>query len=61
VANKIQIQMDSNKIQVLSCFDRSKKDLTELEKFKIKYSCVGFEEMNNFLYRNFFRFEMDFK
>jgi hypothetical protein len=28
---------------------------------KNKYGCEGFEEMNNFLYRNFFVFEMDFE
>jgi hypothetical protein len=35
--------------------------LPELEKFEIKYGCAGFEEGNNFLHRNFFRFEMDCK
>jgi hypothetical protein len=30
----------------------------ELEKFEIKY---GFAERNNFLHRNFFKFEVDFE
>jgi hypothetical protein len=29
-------------------------------KISIKYDCEGFEERNNFLHRNFFRFEMKF-
>jgi hypothetical protein len=32
-----------------------------LKKFKIKYEIEGFEERNNFLHRNFFRFEFDFE
>jgi hypothetical protein len=32
-----------------------------LENFKIKYGCEGFEERNNFLYRNFSILKMDFK
>jgi hypothetical protein len=32
-----------------------------LEKFEIKYGCEVFEEGNNFLHRNFFRFEIYFK
>jgi hypothetical protein len=31
--------------------------LPELEKFEIKYGCEGFDERNNFPYRNFPRFE----
>jgi hypothetical protein len=38
-----------------------KKDLLELEIFEIKYGFGGFEEMNNFLHRNIFRFEMYFE
>jgi hypothetical protein len=30
-------------------------------KFKIKYGCEGLEEWNNFLHRNFPRFEIDFE
>jgi hypothetical protein len=33
---EIEFQMNSNQIQIFSNFDRSKKDLTVLEKFKIK-------------------------
>jgi hypothetical protein len=32
-----------------------------LGKVEIKYGFEGFEERNNFLGRNFFRFGMDFK
>jgi hypothetical protein len=45
----------------MSKFDRSKKDLPKLKKFEIKYGYEGFEEGNNFLHRNFFRFETNFK
>jgi hypothetical protein len=45
----IRIQTDSNYIQILSNFDRSKKNLPELKKFEIKYGCEGFEERKNFL------------
>jgi hypothetical protein len=38
-----------------------KKDFPELEKFEIKYGCEGLEERNNFLHRNFSRFEMNFE
>jgi hypothetical protein len=38
-----------------------KKDLSDLENFEIKYYFEGFEEENNFLHRNFYRFEMDFE
>jgi hypothetical protein len=40
---------------------QSKQDLPELEKFEIKYSFEGFDERNNFTYRNFRRFEVDFE
>jgi hypothetical protein len=53
--------MDLSYIQILSKFDRSKKDLSELENFKIKYGCEGFEERNNVLHMNFFIFEMEFE
>jgi hypothetical protein len=45
----------------MSKFDRSKKDLPKLKKFEIKYGYEGFEEGNNFLHRNFFRLETNFK
>jgi hypothetical protein len=61
ISFKIQIQTDSNEIQILSKFDRSKKGLSELKKIEIKYGCDVFEERDNFLHRNFFIFEMDFK
>jgi hypothetical protein len=48
--------MDWNSKQTYSDFVCSKQDLPEVENFEIKYSFEGFEEMNNFLQRNFFRF-----
>jgi hypothetical protein len=59
--NRFQIQMDSNQVQIDSNFDRPKRNHPELQKFEIEYSFKYFERMNNFLHRNFFRFEMDFK
>jgi hypothetical protein len=58
---EIEFQTNSNQIQILSNFDRSKKDLPWLKKIEVKYGCEGFEERNNFLHRNFYRLEMDFK
>jgi hypothetical protein len=40
---------------------QSKKDLHELKKFEMKYGFEEFDERNNFLHRNFSRFEMYFK
>jgi hypothetical protein len=51
----------SNQIQVISNFGQPKKNLPELKKIEIKYGCEIFEERNNFLHRNFFRFKMDFE
>jgi hypothetical protein len=34
-------------------------DLLKLKNFDIKYGCEVFEEMINFVHRNFLRFEMD--
>jgi hypothetical protein len=34
--------------------------LTVLQKFERKYGCKLFEMRNNFAYRNFLRFKMDF-
>jgi hypothetical protein len=53
--------MDSNYIQILSSFDQSKSDFPKLEKIEIKYGHEGFEERNNFLHMNFFRFKMEFE
>jgi hypothetical protein len=58
-SNKIQTVL--NKIQIHSSYDRSKKDLPGLKKFRIKYGIEGFEERNNFLHRNFFIFKVDLK
>jgi hypothetical protein len=32
-----------------------------LGKIQVKYGFEGFEERNNFLYRNIFRFKVDFE
>jgi hypothetical protein len=32
-----------------------------LENFQIKYGIEGFEEMNNFLHRNLFKFKANFE
>jgi hypothetical protein len=53
--NSNEIKFDSNR----SNFDWPKRYLTELHKFEIKYGCYGIEERNNFIHRNFFRFEMN--
>jgi hypothetical protein len=47
--------------QIISILIRSKKALRKLEKFEIKYNCECFEEMNNVLYRNIYKFERDFE
>jgi hypothetical protein len=39
----------------------SKKGLPKLEQIEIKYGFQGFIERDNFLYRNFVRFEMCFE
>jgi hypothetical protein len=52
---------DSNKFQIIPNFDWSKKNLLELKKFEMRYGCEWFEEGNNFLHRNLFRFEMGFE
>jgi hypothetical protein len=59
-----QFKPSSNEFKLNSIcfnFDRPKKDFSKLEKFETTYGCEGFEERNNFLYRNFSRFGMDFK
>jgi hypothetical protein len=58
---QIQIQTKSNSIQIIPNFDWPKKDLPGLKQFEIKYGFEGCEERNNFLYRNFFIFEMGFE
>jgi hypothetical protein len=54
---RLDLKSNFTRIQILSNFDRFKKGLAGLEKFEIKYRCGGFEDRNNFLYRNLFRFE----
>jgi hypothetical protein len=47
--------------QIYSNLIRSKQDLPELGKFEIKYKWKVFEIWNNFSYRDFLRFEMEFE
>jgi hypothetical protein len=54
-----QIQTESNYIQIRSNFDHSKKDISKLKKFEIKYSLEDLKKMTNFLHRNFSRFVME--
>jgi hypothetical protein len=56
---QIQIQTNSNLIQIVTKFDRFKKDLPEIKKFGIKYVYEGLEERNNFIHRNFSRLGME--
>jgi hypothetical protein len=44
-----------------SNFSRPKIDFPKFKKIEIKYNFEGFEEGNNFLHTNFFRFEVDFE
>jgi hypothetical protein len=44
-----------------SKFNWSKKDHPKLENFEIKYGVEAFDKRNNFLYINFFRFEVYFE
>jgi hypothetical protein len=55
------VRMVSNQIQIHSNFDRSKHDFPKLKKFEIKYGFQGFDERNNFIHKNVFRFKVDFE
>jgi hypothetical protein len=48
-------------IQIRSNLVRINISLPEIKNFEIKYGFEGFDEVNNFIHRNFSRFEMDFK
>jgi hypothetical protein len=52
-------EFDSN--QTRPNFILSKHDLPKLENFEIKYDFEGFDERDNFLHRNFSRFETGFE
>jgi hypothetical protein len=54
-------QKVSNPIQTHSNLIPFKNDLPEITTFEIKYGCEGFDPRNNFTYRNFLSFEMDFE
>jgi hypothetical protein len=51
------IQKISNGFELI----RLNNGLPVLEQSQIKYGIEGFEERNNFLHRNFFRFEVNFE
>jgi hypothetical protein len=48
-------------VQIPSTFDHSRKDLSTLKNFEIKFGHEGFEQGNKFLPMKFFRFDMDFE
>jgi hypothetical protein len=50
-----------NQFKFLPSFYRSEEDLSVRGKFGIKNGFEGFEGRNNFVYRNFFKFEVDFE
>jgi hypothetical protein len=50
-----------NILQTHSNLIRSKRYLLEFEEFEITYGYEGFDERNNFSYRNFSRFERKFE
>jgi hypothetical protein len=54
-------QMVLNILQTHSNLIRSKRYLLEFEEFEITYGYEGFDERNNFSYRNFSRFERKFE
>jgi hypothetical protein len=53
------IQTRSNIYKKISNLVQSKKDLSKLKQFEIKYNFEGFNERNNFPYMNSLRLEMD--
>jgi hypothetical protein len=56
-SNFLFIQNYLNEFELIQSKDR----LSVLENFQIKYRIEGFEERNNFTYRNFSRFKMNLK
>jgi protein involved in ribonucleotide reduction len=50
---------NGSKTFIFPNFDRSKFGIPALQKFEIKYSFEDIKKMNNFIYRNFFKFERD--
>jgi hypothetical protein len=56
-----RIKFISNGFKFAPNFDRSKSCLPVLQKWEIKYGWKEIEIRNNFSYRNFSRFEMQFE
>jgi hypothetical protein len=50
-------KINSNEIEMI----RLKDDIPVLENFQIKFEFEGFEERNNFIHINFFKFEVIFE
>jgi hypothetical protein len=61
VWTETKIQTRPNWFQIPSNFDYFKHDFPWLQKFETKYGWKVFEIRNNFPYRDFLRFEMDFE
>jgi hypothetical protein len=59
--NRTKSQTGPNQFQIPSNFPRSKQDLLDLQKIEIKYGWREFEIRNNFPYKGFLIFEMDFE
>jgi hypothetical protein len=51
------LQNNSNEFKLIQLKD----ELPLLENFQIKYEFEGLEKRNNFLHKNFSRFELDFE
>jgi hypothetical protein len=56
-----KISNNPNLIQTRPNLLRSKRDLSMLQKFKIKYGLKVFEIRNNFPYKDSLKFKMDFE
>jgi hypothetical protein len=59
--SKFEFKRYQMKFKSFQALTDSKRTFLGSKKIEIKYGCEGFEESNNFLYRNFSRFETYFK
>jgi hypothetical protein len=57
----VQVHSNEFKFNPVQNFVQSKLDLPGLENFDIKFGCEVFDERDNFPYRNFSRFEIEFE
>jgi hypothetical protein len=64
-AVKFILNSNSNRFQIkfksFQTLANPKRTFLSSKKIEIKYGCEIFEERNNFLHRNFFRFKTDFE